>query len=174
MIKYNWVCNQCSNVNQAGTDICTTCGCSAYATPDEIDARKDPSGYELRSFRALLDKKIIAFCYTPAFIVVFAFNGNLLALMLVALSIASLFITEFDFVKFIFKDKWAKKSIVGYGVSMLLFFLVRVTATNEVIVNTVIALILVSLLAMSCYLFKSQASEKFLRRYHKHHKDNVN
>ena len=166
MIKYNWVCNQCSNVNQAGTDTCTTCGCSAYATPDEIDARKDPKGYELRSFRKLIDKKVVAFCYTPAFIIVFALNGNLFAFLLVVLSMISLVVTEHEFVKFIFKDKWARKSIVGYSFSMLLLFLVRVTVTNEMFEITVVILILIYHLAMSHYLFKSQASKEFLSRYH--------
>ncbi len=169
MIKYNWVCNQCSNVNQAGTNTCTACGCSAYARPDEIDARKDPKGYELKSLRKMLDSKIFAFCYVPAFIVVYAFNGNLWAFILAVLFMAILVVTDIEFVKYILKDKWAKKAVLGYSVSLLLLFLIKFTVTNEVVESTVGIFTLIYQCAMIYYLLKSQASKDFLSRYHNDH-----
>ncbi|CZF87103.1 hypothetical protein GMA8713_05149 [Grimontia marina] len=78
VIKYNWVCNQCQHVNMSGTDSCVKCGCSAYANPDEILARKDPEEFKFKELKKYIESKAVFFLIAPGFIILFFYNGQAL------------------------------------------------------------------------------------------------
>lgn len=37
MVRYDWVCHACRATNRSGVEKCAVCGCSAFATIDEIN-----------------------------------------------------------------------------------------------------------------------------------------
>ncbi|MBU0913475.1 MAG: zinc finger Ran-binding domain-containing protein [Gammaproteobacteria bacterium] len=168
MVGYRWTCNACSASNEANTDICAQCGCSATASGDDIARHIDPEGYKKKEAEKIYEASLARFLFSPFFLVLFALTGRLEMLGLLIISVVISVRANIELIKFNFSNMWFRRTFLTISalLTLLIFARIGFISDDSSLVGW-IAFGIVLLLVITYYiLFKSRRGKELFDRYY--------
>ena len=126
MPDYRWICNACSEANDAGLDSCSNCGCSATASPDEIDKHLNPVAYNKKKAHESYVGKLAHFLFAPFFLVIFSINGQPLLLLALGAGVFLLIARNLRLFKYIYSNSWARNTLLGFILFSVALIILRI------------------------------------------------